>query len=138
MAALKLEHDHNKVAYLGMKRGHEFYEPMVEFLKRSKIHYALTHSPSVIYESLVRQFWQTAKKRSATEIVAKIDGVECVVTEAFIRTQLRLNDEGGVYHQRSREILVGLREVGYQSTETDMWHKNLFCPMWRFLVHTLL
>ena len=64
MAALKLKHDHNKVAFLGMKRGHELYEPMVEFLKRSKIHYALTHSPSVIYESLVKQFWQTAKARN--------------------------------------------------------------------------
>ena len=133
-----MKHDHNKVAYLGTKRVHEMYEPMVEFLKRSKIHYALTHSPSVIYESLVRQFWQTVKKRGDTEIVAKIDGVEYVVTEDLIRTQLRLDDEGGVYHQRSGEILAGLRAVGYQIIETDMWHKNQFCPMWRFLVHTLL
>ena len=134
-----MKHDHNKVAFLGMKRGHELYEPMVEFLKRSKIHYALTHSPSVIYESLVRQFWQTAQARHGdTEIVAKIDGVEYVVNEELIRDRLQLDDEGGVYHQRSAEILAGLRVVGYQSNDTDMWYKNQFCPMWRCLVHTIL
>ena len=123
--------DHNKVAFLGMKRGHELYEPMVEFLKRSKIHYALTHSPSVIYESLVKQFWQTAKARNGdTEVVARIDGVDYVVNEELIRDRLHLDDEGGVYRQRSAEILAGLRAVGYQSHDTDMWHKNQFCPMW--------
>ena len=101
MASLKLKHDHNKVAFLGMKRGHELYEPMVEFLKRSKIYYALTHSPDVIYESLVRQFWQTAKVRAGnTEIVARIDGVEYVVNEELIPERLQLDHEGGVYHQR--------------------------------------
>ena len=56
----------------------------------------------------------------------------------MIQARLQLDDEGGVYHQRSAEILAGLRAVGYQSNDTDMWHKNQFCPMWRFLVHTLL
>ena len=94
MANLEFKKDHNKVAFLGKAKGHEEYDPMVEFLKRSKIHYALTHSPNVIYESLVKQFWATATKRSDTEIVANIDGVEYVVTEALIRTQLHLDDDG--------------------------------------------
>ena len=115
MAALKFQEHHNKVAYLGKAKGYEIYEPMIDFLKRSKIRYALTHCPA-IYESLVKQFWETAKKRSDTEIVATIDGVEYVVTEALIRTRLQLDDEGGVYHQSTGEILAGLREVGYQST----------------------
>ena len=94
MSALKLKYDHNQVAFLGKKKGHELYEPMVEFLKRSKIHSALTHSPDVIYESLVRQFWQTAKVRADnTEIVASIDGVEYVVTERLVRERLQLDDE---------------------------------------------
>ena len=85
MSALMLKSEHNQVAFLGKKRGHELYEPMVDFLKRSKIHYALTHSPDVIYESLVKQFWATAKVRADdTEIVATIDGVEYVVTEWLI------------------------------------------------------
>ena len=51
MTALKLKYDHNQVAFLGKKKGHELYEPMVEFLKKSKIHYALTHSPDVTYQN---------------------------------------------------------------------------------------
>ena len=111
---------------------------MVEFLQRSKIHFALTHSPNVIYESLVKQFWASATKRSDTEIVASIDGTEYVVTESLIRTKLRLEDENGVFHSNTEEILAGLREAGHQSTDTTKWLKNQFCLKWRFLVHTLL
>jgi hypothetical protein len=81
MAPLQFKQDHNKVAFLSKTKDHELYDPMVEFLQRSKIHYALTHSPNVIYESLVKQFWASATKRSDTEIVATIDGTEYVVTE---------------------------------------------------------
>ena len=62
MANLQFKKDHNKVAFLGKAKGHEVYDPMVDFLKRSKIHYALTHSPNVIYESLVRQFGHLQQK----------------------------------------------------------------------------
>ena len=132
MASLQFKQDHNKVAFLSKTKDHELYDPMVEFLKRSKIHYALTHSPNVIYESLVKQFWASATKRSNTEIVATIDGTEYVVTKSLIRTQLRLDDENGVYHSNTEVILAGLREAGYQSTDTSKWLKNQFCPKWRF------
>ena len=92
----------------------------------------------MIYESLVKQFWAFARKRSDTEIVATIDGNEYVVTKSLIRTKLRLDDENGVFHSNTEEILAGLREAGYQSTDTTKWLKNQFCPKWRFLVHTLL
>jgi hypothetical protein len=61
-----------------------------------------------------------------------------VVTESLIRIKLRLDDENGVFHSNTEEILAGLREAGYQSTDTTKWLKNQFCPKWRFLVHTLL
>ena len=86
MAPLQFKKDHNKVAFLSKAKEHELYDSMVEFLKRSKIHYALTHSPNVIYESLVKQFWASATKRSNTEIVATIEGTEYVVTKSLIRT----------------------------------------------------
>jgi hypothetical protein len=138
MAPLEFKKDHNMVAYLSKAKDHELYDPMVEFLQSSKIHYALTHSPNVIYESLVKQFWASATKRSDIEIVATIDETEYVVTESLIRTKLRLDDENGVYHSNTEVILAGLREAGYQSTDTSKWLKNQFCPKWRFLVHTLL
>jgi hypothetical protein len=111
---------------------------MVEFLQRSKIHYALTRSPDVVYESLVKQFWASASKRSDTEIVAMVEGTEFVVTESLIRTRLQLDDENGVYHSNTDEVLAGLRDIGYQSTDTTKWSKNQLCPKWRFLVHLLL
>ena len=80
MARLQLKKDHNKFVVLKKAKGHERYDSMVEFLQRSKIHYALTHSPDVVYESMVKQFWASARKRSDTEIVATVDGTECVVT----------------------------------------------------------
>lgn len=119
MARLELKGDHNKYAILKTKKGHEEFDLMVEFLQRSKIHYALTYCPNLVCESLVKQFWASATKRSATEIVAEIDGVEYVVTEGLIRTKLQLNDENGVYHSNTAEILAGLREAGYQSTDTS-------------------
>lgn len=138
MASLEFKHDHNKVAFLSKTKDHELYDSMVEFLLRSKIHYALTHSPNVIYESLLKQFWASARKSSDTEIVATVEGNECVVTESLIRTKLKLDDENGVFHSNTEVILAGLREAGYKSTETTKWLKNQFCPKWRFLVHTLL
>jgi hypothetical protein len=128
MARLQLKKDHNKFAVLKKENGHERYDSMVEFLQHSKIHYALTHSPDVIYESLVKQFWASAIKRSDTEIVAAIDGTEYVVTESLIRTKLQLDDENEVFHSNTEEILAGLRDAGYQSTDTTKWLKNQFCP----------
>jgi predicted DNA-binding protein with PD1-like motif len=101
MARLKLKNDHNKFAILKKVKGQELFDSMVEFLQRSKIHYALTHSPDVIYESMVKQFWASARKRSDTEIVATIEGTEYVVTESLIRTKLQLDDENGVYHSNT-------------------------------------
>lgn len=45
-----------------------------------------------MYGSLITQFWETAEERSIEgqpkEIVATIDGEECVVTESIVRAQL--------------------------------------------------
>ena len=90
MAELLFKGDHNKHAFLGRGKGDEDYVGMIEFLQRSKIHYALIHYPNIIHESLVVQFWETARTRTVddgpTEIVAMVDGEECVVTESLVRT----------------------------------------------------
>lgn len=62
-----------------------------------------------MYESLVTQFWETAEERSLEgqpkEIVATIDGEECVIIESFVRTQLQLDDEGGAFDTTREEIV---------------------------------
>ncbi|GJR61550.1 retrovirus-related pol polyprotein from transposon TNT 1-94 [Tanacetum coccineum] len=42
------------------------YTEIVDFLRRSKLRYALTHNPPV-YDSLVKQFWQTATARTLAD-----------------------------------------------------------------------
>ena len=55
MARLELKSDHNKYAILKKAKGQELFDSMVDFLQSFKIHYALTHSPDVISESMVKQ-----------------------------------------------------------------------------------
>ena len=141
MAALYFKGDHNKHAFLDRDKNDEDYVDMMEFLRRSKICYALLQYPAIIYESLVVQFWETAQVRTVgdgpTEIVAVIDGEEYVVTESLVRTKLQLDDEGGVTELPKGDILRGLQAAGYTG-DGKVWYKNLFCPKWRFLTHTLL
>ena len=142
MAALQFKSDHNKVAFLERVEGHEVFDPMVDFLLRSKIRFALTRYPNMICDSLVQQFWETTETRNReghpTEIVATIDGVEYVVTKSLVRTQLQLDDADGEYHTNYDEILAGMEDVGYRPDNSKVWCKNKLCPKWRFLVHTLL
>ncbi|GJR32928.1 hypothetical protein Tco_1109160 [Tanacetum coccineum] len=66
---------------------------IVDFLRRSKLRYALTHNPP-IYDSLVKQFWQTATARTLEDGIqqlnATIDSIEYTITEESVRRQLQL------------------------------------------------
>ncbi|GJS78285.1 putative ribonuclease H-like domain-containing protein [Tanacetum coccineum] len=61
------------------------YTEIVDFLRRSKLRYALTHNPP-IYDSLVKQFWQTATARTLADGIqqlnATIDSIEYTISEA--------------------------------------------------------
>ncbi|GKF18070.1 hypothetical protein Tco_0062988, partial [Tanacetum coccineum] len=50
--------------------------------------YALTHTPT-IYDSLVKQFWQTTTVRTLAngtqQLIASIDSKEYTITEASVR-----------------------------------------------------
>ncbi|GKF14583.1 hypothetical protein Tco_0056045, partial [Tanacetum coccineum] len=61
--------------------------------------YALTANPP-IYDSLVKQFWQTATANiiadGTLEINATIDTIGYTITEASIRDTLQLEDATGI------------------------------------------
>nr|GEY31542.1 hypothetical protein [Tanacetum cinerariifolium] len=80
MVALLYKDDHNKVAYLEKRKGWEAYEQILDFLNRSHIRYALTYRPTIVFDSLVKQFWATATVRTLeagpSEIISTIDGNE--------------------------------------------------------------
>ncbi|GJY09201.1 putative ribonuclease H-like domain-containing protein [Tanacetum coccineum] len=73
--------------------------------------YALSHNPT-IYDSLVKQFWQTATVRTLAngiqELVASINNKEYTITEASIRSQLQLVDVTGISNLPYAETYEGL------------------------------
>ncbi|GKB32735.1 putative ribonuclease H-like domain-containing protein [Tanacetum coccineum] len=67
------------------------FAEIVDFLRGSNLRYALTSNPT-IYDSLVKQFWQTATANTIVdgtlEIHATIDTTGYTITEASIRDKL--------------------------------------------------
>ncbi|GJX89059.1 putative ribonuclease H-like domain-containing protein [Tanacetum coccineum] len=76
MANLRYSNKHNMVAFLKKPTESVGFTQIVDFLKGTSLMYALTHNPT-IYDSLVKQFWQTATVRTLSngiqELVASID-----------------------------------------------------------------
>ncbi|GJZ28421.1 putative ribonuclease H-like domain-containing protein [Tanacetum coccineum] len=74
------------------------------------LRYALTHNPT-IYDSLVKQFWQTATVRTLAngtqQLVASIDSKEYTITEASVRSAVM--DQGNT--SGSVEDNVQLKEL---------------------------
>ncbi|GJX83829.1 hypothetical protein Tco_0333310 [Tanacetum coccineum] len=87
----------------------------IEFLQNRQM-YALTHNPT-IYDSLVKQFWQTATVRTLAngtqQLIASIDSKEYTITEASVRSKLQLADATGIHNLSDAEIYAGLATLGY-------------------------
>ncbi|GJR20381.1 putative ribonuclease H-like domain-containing protein [Tanacetum coccineum] len=79
---------HNMVTFLKKPNESVGFTEVVDFLKGTSLRYALTHNPT-IYDSLVKQFWQTATVRTLAngtqQLVASIDSKEYTITEASVR-----------------------------------------------------
>ncbi|GJS80941.1 hypothetical protein Tco_0747482 [Tanacetum coccineum] len=94
MADLEFVDQHNMVACLEKTGGNSEFHEIVDFLTSSLIQYALTVSPT-IYISYIEQFWNTASSQTLNDekqIHATVNSKAVVVTEASIRSSLRLND----------------------------------------------
>ncbi|GJZ94896.1 hypothetical protein Tco_0667099 [Tanacetum coccineum] len=102
---------HNMVAFLKKPTESIGFTEIVDFLKSTSLRYALSHNPT-IYNSLVKQFWQTATVRTLAngiqELIASIDNKEYTITEASIRSQLQLVDATGISNLPDAEIYEGL------------------------------
>ncbi|GJS31362.1 hypothetical protein Tco_0491982 [Tanacetum coccineum] len=110
MAAIKYRDEHNKVGFLEKPKGSDDYHQILDFLRGSHIRYALTHDP-IIYDSLVKQFWSKVSLRDSEEgplaILATIDRTPYTITESLVRSQLQLDDEGGVEDLPIADIYLG-------------------------------
>ncbi|GJV38142.1 putative ribonuclease H-like domain-containing protein [Tanacetum coccineum] len=117
------------------------FAEIVDFLRGSNLRYALTTNPT-IYDSLVKQFWQTATANTIAdgtlELHATIDTTEYTITEASIRDKLHLADASGITMLPNNEIFEGMGQMGYPTDGSFTFWKSFFTPQWRFLVHHLL
>ncbi|GJU91607.1 hypothetical protein Tco_1304030 [Tanacetum coccineum] len=117
------------------------FAEIVDFLRGSNLRYALTTNPT-IYDSLVKQFWQTATANTIAdgtlELHATIDTTGYIITEASIRDKLQLADASGITMLPNNEIFEGMGQMGYPTDGSFTFWKSFFTPQWRFLVHHLL
>ncbi|GJX44832.1 hypothetical protein Tco_0261508 [Tanacetum coccineum] len=104
------------VAFLKKPNESIGFTEVVNFLKGTSLRYALTHNPT-IYDSLVKQFWQTATVRTLAngtqQLVASIDSKEYTITEASVKSKLQLADDTGIHNLSDAEIYAGLATLGY-------------------------
>ncbi|GJY46661.1 putative ribonuclease H-like domain-containing protein, partial [Tanacetum coccineum] len=117
------------------------FAEIVDFLRGSNLRYALTTNPT-IYDSLVKQFWQTATTNThangTLEIKATIDTIRYTISEASIRESLQLEDATGITMLPNDELFEGMGQIGYPTDGTFTFWKSFFTPQWRYLVHHLL
>ncbi|GJR27628.1 hypothetical protein Tco_1103860 [Tanacetum coccineum] len=117
------------------------FAEIVDFLRGSNLRYALTANPT-IYDSLVKQFWQSAiastKEDGFLEISATIDTIRYTISEASIRDSLQLDDATGITMLPNDDLFEGMGQIGYPTDGTFTFWKSFFTPQWRYLVHHLL
>ncbi|GJT03455.1 hypothetical protein Tco_0824624 [Tanacetum coccineum] len=109
--------------------------------KQEMRRYALTANPT-IYDSLVKQFWQSAiastKEDGSLEISATIDTIRYTISEASIRDSLQLDDATGITMLPNDDLFAGMGQIGYPTDGTFTFWKSFFTPQWRYLVHHIL
>ncbi|GJU99049.1 putative ribonuclease H-like domain-containing protein [Tanacetum coccineum] len=109
-------------------------------MKGRRDKYALISNPT-IYDSLIKQFWQTATANTIAdgtlEIHATIDTTGYTITEAPIRDKLQLADATGITMLPNDEIFEGMGQIGYPTDGAFTFWKSFFTPQWRYLVHHL-
>ncbi|GJV59078.1 putative ribonuclease H-like domain-containing protein [Tanacetum coccineum] len=66
-----------------------------------------------------------------TAVIATIDRTPYTITESLVRSQLQLDDEGGVEDLPSADIYLGMDNMGYPTEGKLTFHKNKFSPQWR-------
>ncbi|GJQ95956.1 hypothetical protein Tco_0007095 [Tanacetum coccineum] len=114
MAVLDSCPKHNMVAYLEKSEGNAEFHEIIDFLKRSSIHHALTVSP-VVSTTFVEQFWTSAKSKTINNvrhITAKVAGKSVSISEASIRSDLLFDDADGIDSLPNQAIFDAIQLMG--------------------------
>ncbi|GJU55141.1 putative ribonuclease H-like domain-containing protein [Tanacetum coccineum] len=114
MAVLDSCPKHNMVAYLEKSEGNVEFHEIIDFLKRSSIHHALTVSP-IVSTTFVEQFWTSAKSKTINNvrhITAKVAGKSVSISEASIRSDLLFDDADGIDTLPNQAIFDAIQQMG--------------------------
>ncbi|GKD48145.1 putative ribonuclease H-like domain-containing protein, partial [Tanacetum coccineum] len=115
MTTLKYSNKHNMLAFLKKPNESVGFTKIVDFLKGTSLRYALSHNLT-IYDSLVKQFWQTTTVRTLAngtqELTASIDNKEYTITKASVRSKLQLADATSISNLPDADIYDGLATFG--------------------------
>ncbi|GJR56781.1 hypothetical protein Tco_1498943 [Tanacetum coccineum] len=113
----KFAERHNVVAFLEKPVESDGFAEIIDFLKESSFHYALTGNP-IIYTSCIEQFWATAK--------------------SSIKRELHLDDAEGTDCLPAATIFEELARMGYEKPSQKLtFYKAFFSPQWKYFIHTI-
>ncbi|GJS12405.1 hypothetical protein Tco_0369201 [Tanacetum coccineum] len=140
MSVLTFTDTHNVVAFLEKPDESDGFHEIIDFLNANQIHYALTVNPT-IYTSCIKQFWATAKANTVNgerQLQALVDKKRVIITESSIRSDLHLEDAGGIDCLPTATIFEELARMGYEKpSERLTFYKAFFSLQWKLLIHTI-
>ncbi|GKC69590.1 hypothetical protein Tco_1115473, partial [Tanacetum coccineum] len=118
MSTLTFANTHNMVAFLEKRVESDGFHKIIDFLNANQIHYALTVNPT-IYTSCIEQLWATAKAKTINgerQLQALVDKKNVILTETSIRSDLHLEDAGGIDCLPTATIFEELARMGVKTT----------------------
>ncbi|GKE42721.1 hypothetical protein Tco_1470005, partial [Tanacetum coccineum] len=118
MSSPKFAEMHNVVVFLEKPVESDGFIEIIDFLKASSVHYALTVNP-IIYTSCIEQFWATAKVQTVNgvrQLQALVDKKRVIITESSIRRDLYLDDAEGTDCLPIATIFEELARMGAKYT----------------------
>ncbi|GJS86937.1 hypothetical protein Tco_0769573 [Tanacetum coccineum] len=127
MSSPKFAEMHNVVAFLEKPIESDGFAEIIDFLKASSVHYALTINP-VIYTSCIEQFWATSKVKTVNgvrQLQALIDKKKMIITESSIRSDLHLDDAEGTDCLPTTTIFEELAKMGVKSTTWNEFSSSM-------------
>ncbi|GKE44468.1 hypothetical protein Tco_1471752, partial [Tanacetum coccineum] len=90
---------HNVVAFLEKPEESDGFAEIIEFLKASSVHYALTVNP-IIYTSCIKQFWATAKSSIRRDLhLDDAEGTDCLPTTTIFEELARVGAKSTAWNE---------------------------------------
>ncbi|GJY47658.1 hypothetical protein Tco_0436721 [Tanacetum coccineum] len=140
MLTPKFAETHNLIAFLEKPKESSGFEEIIDFLNANQIRYALTVNPT-IYTSSIEQLWATAMVKTVNgerQLQALVDKKKVLITKTSIRSDLYLEDAGGIDCLPTATIFEELARMGYEKPSPKLtFYKAFFSPQWKFFIHTI-